>query len=67
MDKKIKFHKVLGMEHTFKMKNYSNSEAHFKMTIFLPVLGFGFLAAMFKTIFTKINPGFNEVCNVENI
>ena len=61
IDKKIKFSKVLGMEHTFKMKNYSNSEAHFTCTIFLPVVGLGFIVAMANKIFSTLIPTFHQV------
>ena len=65
IDKKIKFKKVLGMEHTFRMKNYSTSEAHFRVTIFLPMVGLAFLVAMSNKIFTTFNPTFHEVSKSE--
>ena len=61
IDKKIKFSKVLGMEHTFKMKNYSHSETHFNCTIVLPVVGLGFIVAMANNIFSTLIPTFHEV------
>ena len=65
IDKKVKFKKVLGMEHTFRMKNYSTSEAHFRVMIFLPMVGLAFLVAMSNKIFTTFNPTFHEVSKSE--
>jgi hypothetical protein len=61
VDKKIKFHKVIGIEHMLRMKKFSSSETHFKLSLFLPIAVIGFLVAIFKTIYTEANPNRDSV------
>ena len=56
VDKKIKFHKVIVVEHMLRLKKFSSSETHFKMSLCLPIAAIGFLVAIFKTIYTEIYP-----------
>ena len=51
IDKKIKFHKVLGLEYMMKMKNYSNTEFLIKSWIMVIMGIVGFFVAFFQTIF----------------
>ena len=61
VDKKIKFHKVIGIEHMLRMKKFSSSETHFKLSLFLPIAVIGFLVAIFKTIYTEAYPDRDSV------
>ena len=64
VDKKIKFHKVIGIEHMLRMKNFSNSEIHFKGSIFLYIAITAVLVLMCKKIFISIYPSSNLVCKI---
>ena len=50
-DKRIMFKKVLGIEHMLRMKNYSTSDEHFNMTIFIPIVVVGFGIGILNTFF----------------
>ena len=54
IDKKIKFHKVLGLEYMMKMKNYSNTEFLIKSWIMVIMGIVGFFVAFFQTIFNAL-------------
>ena len=54
IDKKIKFHKVLGLEYMIKMKNYSNTEYLVKSWIMVVMGIVGFFVAFFQTIFNAL-------------
>ena len=54
IDKKIKFHKVLGLEYMMKMKNYSNTEYLVKSWIMVIMGIVGFFVAFFQTIFIAL-------------
>ena len=56
LDKKIKFHKVIGVEHMLRMKKFSSSQTYFKLSAWILLAGAGFLVAIFKPIYTNINP-----------
>ena len=56
LDKKIKFHKVIGVEHMLRMKKFSSSQTYFKLSAWILFAGAGFLVAIFKPIYTNINP-----------
>ena len=64
VDKKIKFHKVIGIEHMLRMKNFSNSEIHFKRSIFLYIAITAILVLIFKKIFIYIYPSSDLVCTI---
>ena len=51
LDKKIKFRKVIGIEHMLRMKNFSNSEMHYKLSICLPIIFIGLIVSIFKHIY----------------
>ena len=51
VDKKIKFYKVIGIEHLLKLNNFSSSKS-----LYLPFFVISFLVAIFKTIYTEMNP-----------
>ena len=51
IDKKIKFHKVLGLEYMMTMKNYSNTEFLIKSWIMVIMMFVGFFVAFFQAIY----------------
>ena len=51
IDKKIKFHKVLGLEYMLTMKNYSNTEYLVKSWIIIVMGIVGFFVAFFQAIY----------------
>ena len=70
IDKKIKFHKVLGLEYMMKMKNYSNTEFLIKSWIMVIMGIVGFFVAFFQTIFNALitmEPGSMETKIVESV
>ena len=64
VDKKIKFHKVIGIEHMLRMKKFSGSDTHFKFSLFIPILIGGLVIGIFKTIYTEANPDKEYVSTV---
>ena len=66
VDKKIKFHKVIGIEHMLRMKKFSSSQTYFKISLCLPIAVIGFLVAIFKTIYTEANPDRDSVITYSN-
>ena len=54
IDKKIKFHKVLGLEYMIKMKNYSNTDYLIKSWIMVIMGIVGLFVAYFQTIFNTL-------------
>ena len=53
LDKQIVFRKVYGMEHMLRMKKFSTSDIHFKMSIFIPVTVVALGISLWKTIYTQ--------------
>ena len=51
IDKKIKFHKVLGLEYMMTMKNYSNTEFLIKSWIMVVMVFVGLFVAFFQAIY----------------
>ena len=51
IDKKIKFHKVLGLEYMMTMKNYSNTEFLIKSWIMVVMIFVGLFVAFFQAIY----------------
>ena len=65
VDKKIKFHKVIGIEHMLRMKNFSTSDLHFRRSIFLYIAITAVLVSMCKKMFIFIYPRSKLVCHVK--
>ena len=63
IDKRIRFHKVLGLEHMMKMKKYSNTEYLVKSRIMITIGIVAIIVAFFKTIYNtfKGNMGAKNV------
>ena len=51
IDKRIKFHKVLGLEYMMKVKNYSNTEYLVKSWIMITFALIFFIIAFFPTLY----------------
>ena len=51
LDKRLTFSKVIGMEHMLRMKNFSTSDIHFNITIFIPIVVVGLCVGIFNTFF----------------
>ena len=51
IDKRIKFHKVLGLEYMMKVKNYSNTEYLVKSWIMITFSLIFFIIAFFPTLY----------------
>ena len=64
IDKKIKFHKVIGIEYMLRMKKFSNSETHFKRSIFLFFAIMAVLVSMSKKIFLFFYPETTSVSEI---
>ena len=64
LDKKIKFHKMIDVEHMLRMKKFSNSEIHFKRSIFLYIGITAILVLIFKKIFIYIYPNSDLICTI---
>ena len=62
IDKRIVFRKVYGMEHMLRMKKFSTSDIHFKMSIFIPVTVVGLGISLCKTIYTQAREDKDYVC-----
>ena len=56
LDKKIKFRRVIGMEHLLRMRKFSSSEHIFTSRFFIPLTTTALIVAVFKTIYTEANP-----------
>ena len=54
IDKKIKFHKVLGLEYMLKMKNYSNTEYLVKSWIMFVMVIVGLFVAFFQSFYNVL-------------
>ena len=63
LDKQIVFRKVYGMEHMLRMKKFSTSDIHFKMSIFIPITVIAFGTAVFKTVYTQVSENKDSVSN----
>ena len=63
IDKRIKFHKVLGLEYMMKMKKYSNTEFLVKSWIMIIIGIVAIIVAFFQTIYNilKGNMGTKNV------
>ena len=55
IDKKIRFHKVLGLEYMMKMKKYSNTEYLVKSWIMIIIGIVALIVAFFQTIYNALN------------
>ena len=65
LDKRLTFSKVIGMEHMLRMKNFSSSDIHFNMTIFIPIVVVGLGVAIFNTFFTGSGQETKIVSNMQ--
>ena len=61
VDKKIKFHKVIGMEHMLRMKKFSNSEHIFKLSLLISITIVGLIMGIFKAVYTEAHPSKESV------
>jgi hypothetical protein len=61
ISKKLKFRRVIGIEHMLRMKKFSTSDTHFQMGIFIPILVVGFFIGFFKFFYSTANPQQNSV------
>ena len=56
VDKKIRFHKVLGVEYMMKMGKYSNLEYVAKSWVMMIIALMGLFVAFFRSIYLAIHP-----------
>ena len=54
IDKKIRFHKILGLEYMMKMKKYSNTEYLVKSWIMIIIGIVALIVAFFQTIYNAL-------------
>ena len=66
IDKRIRFHKVLGLEHMMKMKKYSNTEYLVKSRIMITIGIVAIIVAFFQTIY-NVFQGNTGTTNVGSI
>ena len=55
VDKKIKFRKVMGVERMMRMKNFSTSDMHYRMSVFLPLFFIYNIYNLFNILSTERN------------
>ena len=58
---KLKFRRVVGIEHMLRMKNFSTSDVHFRFGVFIPLVAVALFIGFFKFFYTSANPQKNSV------
>ena len=53
---KLKFRRVVGIEHMLRMKKFSTSDVHFRFGVFIPIIAVATFIGFFKFFYTSANP-----------
>ena len=66
LDKKIKFRRVIGMEHLLRMRKFTSSEHIFTSRFFIPLTTTALIISVFENIYTEANPTKDSVKSLGN-